>query len=599
MSRLLTFLSRCSVFLGPNKGLFTLFVVASVLAVLFEGIGISMIVPLLQSMSSENSFSGAYVLGHITSYFQDYTARDRILISAGVIAFFLVLTGISKILVAGLNTAISLRIRQRLTLSMYEKVVRSNIEFLNSFDRGKLINAMITIPAEIAGVIKATGEIIYGSLLLTIYTSLMLLISFKMTLAVLCALGISALLINYTTHFYIRRAGKGKVEALSGMHHIAHESMNGIKLIKSLAIENDMFERLKAAASRFSKNQYTALVLSEVPRPALITFAGLLICSILVYNAYSAPVNDTSWLSPVFMFIIVLFRLTGPFSSINVSLNTVTSYLHSMETYEQVLEQARQNQEKGAGGLVPQFEKEIRVENLCFKYSQKKTNSLDDLSLRIPKNSVIALVGPSGAGKTTLAALFCRFYENYEGAIYIDGSELRNIDSTLWRRKVSFVMQDTFIFDDTLRNNLKIACPQASDDEILDIARKVDAYDFIQNMPEGLETRLGDKGVKLSGGQRQRISLMRSLLEGAEFIILDEATSQLDSLTEHVIQKTVESLRDQVTILIIAHRLSTTKNADQIIVMNEGKIVEQGTHKDLIANDTGLYVDLVKHQNVS
>ena len=599
MSRFFSFISKCTGYLGSDRWTFAVFLLVSVFAVLFEGAGISMVVPLLETVSGGSSFSDKPLLGEIASFFDAYPPRDRIVFSALFIAGLLIVTGILKISVSALNASISIRIRARLTVKIYEYILRSRIEFINAYDRGKLINTVISLPTEISKVVKALGEITYSAFLFSIYTSLMFLISVKMTLFVLFALGIVAFLLNLTTRFYIKRAGENKINALSDIHHITHESMNGLRLIKSLVIENNMIDRLKLSIMRFSKSQYVALVLAEVPRPSLITFAGLLICSLLVYHAYTSSPENTEWLASIFMFIIVLFRLTGPFSSMNVSYNTIMAYLYAIDTYESILSSADQNAENIIDGKPAEFRNKIIFQNVSFKYPEKDSYSLNDVSFSIPRNSVTALVGPSGAGKTTVAYLLCKFYTEYEGDICVDEINLKEINLQNWRKKISFVTQDTFIFDDTLRNNLKIVNPSATDEDIFEIARKVGAYEFIENLPEGLDTRLGDRGMKLSGGQCQRVSLMRSLLEGAEVIVLDEATSQLDSLNEKIIQQTVESLRHQKTVLIIAHRLSTTKNADEIIVMDNGEIVERGTHADLIANDNGLYADLVKHQNIS
>ncbi len=239
----------------------------------------------------------------------------------------------------------------------------------------------------------------------------------------------------------------------------------------------------------------------------------------------------------------------------------------------------------------------ITFDHVGFRYpSREDLLVLKDVSFSIEPGQEIALVGPSGAGKTTIASLLLKFYEVKSGSILFDGRDSLDFPVTALRSQMAIVMQDVFLFGGTIRENIAYGKPDAKEDEIIDAAVQANAWDFIQSFPGRLETVVGERGVQLSGGQRQRIAIARALLRDPRILILDEATSSLDSESERLVQEALEKLMHGRTSLVIAHRLSTVRNADKIIVLNDGKIVEQGTHNELISNNNGLYKSLTQLQ---
>ena len=242
----------------------------------------------------------------------------------------------------------------------------------------------------------------------------------------------------------------------------------------------------------------------------------------------------------------------------------------------------------------PEFSDAVRVENVSFKYEDE--NVLTNFSAVVPKGKTIALVGQSGSGKSTIANLVTRFYDVNEGSITLDGTDIKELTKESVRAQMGLVTQDSILFNDTVRNNILLGKPEASDDEVIDALKIANAWEFVKELPQKLDTNIGDSGNKLSGGQKQRLSIARAVLKNPPIMILDEATSALDTESERLVQKALENMMMNRTSIVIAHRLSTIQNADQIIVMQRGKIVEQGKHQELLALN-GTYKKLVDMQS--
>jgi ATP-binding cassette subfamily B protein len=244
---------------------------------------------------------------------------------------------------------------------------------------------------------------------------------------------------------------------------------------------------------------------------------------------------------------------------------------------------------------VPDLNGEVRFDNVHFSYEQGHRKLLNGVTLHVNPGETLAIVGPSGSGKTTLMALLMRFYDPQQGSIYIDGEDLRELKQSSLRRHIGVVLQDPLLFNDTIRNNIAYGKPEASQTEIENAARAANAHNFIQAMPEKYETIVGERGSRLSVGERQRITIARALIKNPKIIILDEATSSLDAESEMLVQEALEHLMHGRTTFVIAHRLSTVVNADQIVVLRNGEVAEQGTHEQLMALN-GYYASLVKRQ---
>ncbi|NET53735.1 MAG: ATP-binding cassette domain-containing protein, partial [Merismopedia sp. SIO2A8] len=282
-------------------------------------------------------------------------------------------------------------------------------------------------------------------------------------------------------------------------------------------------------------------------------------------------------------YLVILFKLLPIITQLNGARNQFANCSASVKMLTHFLQ--RENKPFMDSGIhaFEGLKEAIRFENLSFAYPGASDLALKSINLTLPKGQTLALVGASGAGKTTLADLLPRFYDPTEGKITIDGRNVREFDMSSLRQSMGLVSQEAFLFNDTIRNNVSYARPDATEEEVIDAIKRANAYDFIMEMPKGLDTPIGDRGVMLSGGQRQRLAIARALLKNAQVLILDEATSALDTASERLVQEAIDELSRERTAIVIAHRLSTIQNADQIAVMKKGQVVELGTHDELLA----------------
>jgi ABC-type multidrug transport system fused ATPase/permease subunit len=286
-------------------------------------------------------------------------------------------------------------------------------------------------------------------------------------------------------------------------------------------------------------------------------------------------------------FMLALIKIIPVTKRINVARGAISQYLPSLSTVSQMMYSERCKPLKTGSLRFPRLRESIVFDRVSFAYDSRAL-VLKDFSLEIPYGKTVALVGSSGAGKSTVAVLVPRFYDVTSGSIYIDGEDIRNYDITSLRQRIGIVSQDTYVFNASIRDNIAYGTENSSYEEIVEAAKLANADEFIQQLPFGYDTLVGDRGVQLSGGQRQRLSISRAILRDPDILILDEATSALDSQSERLVQEALERLRQNRTVIVIAHRLSTIRNADCIVVMQEGKIVEKGSHQQLLSNQ-GIY----------
>jgi subfamily B ATP-binding cassette protein MsbA len=357
-------------------------------------------------------------------------------------------------------------------------------------------------------------------------------------------------------------------------------------------VESNRF-RVRAGQLRRSNLRY--VVQQAIPSPLIEYFAAITIVVLVTYvrsqiKAGAMTAGEfTTFGFALMMLIEPAKRLTGIYNIFQQALGA------SQRVFE-YLSQEQQITERLNAPRLPKFEKAIVLDHVTFRYPSAPARMvLDDVSLEVKAGQVIALVGPSGAGKTTLANLVPRFYDVAGGSIKIDGRDLRDVKLASLREKIGIVAQDTFLFNDTVANNIGYGLKDATPEQVRQAARDALAEEFILRMPDGYETMIGERGMKLSGGQRQRLAIARALLKNAPILILDEATSHLDTESEMLVQRALQTLMEHRTVIVIAHRLSTVRRADKIVVLRQGHIVETGKHEELVARG-GMYQRLYDMQ---
>jgi subfamily B ATP-binding cassette protein MsbA len=387
-----------------------------------------------------------------------------------------------------------------------------------------------------------------------------------------------------------KQSKKGR-KLISRVTKIIHESLLGIRIVKSFTMENEMKKRSERAVGEHYRNVMRQVRLNEFTSLSVEIIAGAGVAIVLWYSFYLIIQGQLS----VGEFLSLIVAITMMYDPLKKLSKVYNEFQRMRTAFHRLREIFALEDEKGGDIEKSQVEGEIILRNVFFKYPGLKVNVLQDINLHIRPGENIAIVGYSGAGKSTLIDIILGFWRSYEGNILLDGIDIKDYDLKNLRSHIGVVSQDIVLFDDTVKNNILFGKPEAGEEEIIEAARVANAHDFIMEMPQGYDTYIGERGIKLSGGQKQRVSLARAVIKNPKILILDEATSSLDTDSEIKIQQALEKIMPGRTSIIIAHRLSTIKKADRIIVMDRGRIIQEGRHDELSSKE-GVYQELSNMQ---
>lgn len=383
----------------------------------------------------------------------------------------------------------------------------------------------------------------------------------------------------------LRRTSIRTQEVTGGLTSHLQETISGAKLVKSFGAEEYEVDRFATRNAKLFRLSMKVVKVQAMTSPLSEMFAGVGAAAVIFYGGYSV-VNGQSTPGNFFSFMTALFMLYAPVKSLSRINNVIQQGIAAAGRVFEVLDTLPDVEERKDALSLEGIEHGVEFDHVDFRYSEEGENVLKDITFRVSPGTLAAIVGSSGAGKTTLVDLLPRFYDPQSGAIRIDGTDIRDVSLSSLRSLIGIVSQHTILFNDTLRNNIAYGMPGASMERIEEAARRANAHPFIIRMPEGYQTVIGEQGLKLSGGERQRVAIARAILKDAPILILDEATSALDTESESVVQEALEQLMLGRTTFVIAHRLSTVRNADTILVVEEGRIVESGAHEELLAGET-------------
>jgi len=383
----------------------------------------------------------------------------------------------------------------------------------------------------------------------------------------------------------LRRTSVKAQEITGGLSSHLQETISGAKLVKSFGAETYETERFSTRNNELFRLSMKVVKVQAMTSPLSEMFAGVGAAAVIYYGGYSV-VNGHSTPGNFFSFITALFMLYEPVKRLSRINNVVQQGLAAGGRVFEVIDTLPEVREAAGAGALGPIRKEIAFDRVDFRYAPGGEAVLKEIDFRVPAGTMVAIVGSSGAGKTTLVDLIPRFYDPQGGAIRIDGVDVRTVTLASLREQIGIVSQHTVLFNDTVRNNIAYGMPGALMEKVVEAARRANAHPFIERMPEGYGTVVGEQGLRLSGGERQRLAIARALLKDAPLLILDEATSALDTESEHVVQEALDALMRGRTTFVIAHRLSTVRNADVIFVVEDGRIVERGRHDELLSRES-------------
>jgi len=477
---------------------------------------------------------------------------------------------------------------------VYEHLQRLSLQFYEEKRTGQLMSRVVNDTDLIEHLIAhAIPDVIANSLLLIGVVIVLSLVNWQLALLSLIPVPLIVLAMQGFTK-YVQPAFRARQAELGDLNAALNDNLSGVREIKVFAREESQAKRVQVHINRYRDSMLKALRLMATFHP-LIAFASSLGTIILIYFGGRFVLGNTLALADLVAFFLYLDLLYQPVQELSRVWESVQQAMAGAERVAELLEEAPQIEEKhNAISLEGRARGAIELKEVGFHYLAGAT-VLKDINLSIPPGSVVALVGPTGVGKTTLANLIPRLYDVCSGSISIDGHDIRDLQLKNIRDQISIVLQDVFLFHGSVRENILFGREDATEEEMIKAAIIANADEFISRLPQGYDTLIGERGVKLSGGQKQRIAIARAILKDAPILILDEATSSVDVETESLIQRSLEQLIIGKTVIVIAHRLSTVRNADLIVVLQGQRIVEQGTHQELIAHG-GLYKRLTAVQ---
>jgi len=477
---------------------------------------------------------------------------------------------------------------------LYKHFNSQSLSYFHQKKSGELTSIIIN---DVANLRRALGtsfhQLLVEPINLLAFTVLLFIINWKLALISVVIVPVSGITIM-TIGRSIRRKSRRTAAMIAGITNIITETFSSIRVVKAFAMEGYEVQRFFKETHKYFKLILRRAKLRLLASPITETLGVMM--GVLLLWVGGMEVLSGKGLTPedFLRFILLLFAMMDPLrklSNVNVELQAGAA---SAERIFAILETPPTIVDKFDAVIIDTFEDKIQINDVSFKYESDDT-VLKNISFEIKKGSAVALVGSSGAGKSTLADLIPRFYDVNQGAIEIDGQDIRHVTLNSLRRLMGIVTQETILFNDTVKANIAYGQKDVDDEQVIAAAKAANALEFIEELPKGLDTVIGEKGVKLSGGQRQRLAIARAIMKNPPILILDEATSALDTESERLVQEALETLMTDRTVLVIAHRLSTVTNADKIIVMEKGLIKEMGTHDELIQKN-GLYSNLYNIQ---
>ena len=478
--------------------------------------------------------------------------------------------------------------------ALYKKCLELPIAYFSEKRKGDTMSRITTDVTEIQVSFLSVLVVLVRDPLTILFTIFgMVLISWELSIFVFIFIPITGFIISLVGKSLKRKSNRVQKEQ-GYFLSVLEETLTGLKIIKSFNANDQFDKRFRESTERYYDFSNKLINKQNLASP-LSEFLGITVIAVLLWYGGKMVLVEESLKAELFIVYMTLsYNILTPAKTISKASYNIKKGNAAAARILEILEKENSIADSQGSKSKKSFDEGLALKNVWFKYEDEWV--LEDFSAEIKKGRTVALVGPSGSGKSTITNLITRFYDIQKGDIQLDGTSIKDIQLNSLRNLIALVTQDSILFNDTIKQNLRVAAPEATDEEMIDALKVANAYRFVKTLPKGLDTIVGDGGNKLSGGQKQRISIARAVLKNAPILVLDEATSSLDTESERLVQEALKRIMENKTSLVIAHRLSTIKNADEIIVLDQGKIIERGDHQELIKRDQ-LYRKLVEMQS--
>ena len=585
-------------FVKPYKGLFLAAIACMGFSAVFDGVSLAMMVPLADKVLTNKKIIIPTKLPDFLASLVDKinSTPPETLLNYMVVAVLLLflLKGVFGFFQSYFMSDIGQRVIRDIKSQLYAKIQSLSLDYFTHKRGGELMSRITNDVKVVENAVSyGSTDLIYESLQVVIFATVIFFIYFKMALIVFVFFPLISLPIIKVGKA-LRKLSKRSQEKIADTNSLLYETIMGVRIVKAFNMEEHEVNKFNQVNADYYK-----ICMKTIKRTLLLNpsteFLGVMAGVLVFYWGGREVIAGRLSFGVFGLFLGSLLSLIRPFKKLS-QVNALNQQgMAASERIHEVLETEASVKEPLLPKILSGFKKQIKFNDIWFSYAD--TQILKGINLDIEYGQMLAIVGPSGSGKSTLVDLIPRFYDPQKGTVLIDGVNIREFSLRSLRSQVGIVNQETMLFNDTIRANIAYGKPSASFKEIEEAARKAHAHDFILNCPQGYETIIGDRGVMISGGERQRIAIARALLKDAPILILDEATSQLDSTSERIVQEALDRLVSGRTVFMIAHRLSTVRNANRIVVLDKGLIVEQGTHSQLLEKN-GLYKRLYEAQEL-
>ncbi|SFH33793.1 ABC transporter ATP-binding protein [Pontibacter chinhatensis] len=584
-------------FLGIIFGLFNFTLLIPLLDVLFGKVGNDEVMAMVATkpvFALNLEFFKDFFYYHFGHVILEQGRQGALMFVCIIIIVSVFLANLFRYLAFRIVGALRAHVVRNMRRTVYERVTELHLGYFSNERKGDLMTRLTVDIQEVeSSVVSTLTVVIREPVSIIAFFILLFNMSVELTLFSLILLPLSGGIIAGISKRLKRKAKEGQ-NSLSFILTIIDETLSGMRVIKAFNAEPFILGKFHDQNNRYARIQCSIANKRDLASP-LSEFLGVsVVAGLLLYGGTMVLNNESELGASEFITYIILFsQVLVPAKAMSAAFSNIQRGLVSGDRVLQVVDTEPQIKNKANAKVLPAFRHEIEFRDVAFAYGDKPV--LQDINFSIQKGKTVALVGPSGGGKSTLADLVPRFYDPTSGAILIDGHDIRDYTMESVRAQMGVVTQESILFNDTIFNNIAFNKTDATEEEVIAAAKIANAHEFIINAENGYQTMIGDRGSKLSGGQRQRLSIARAILQNPPILILDEATSALDTESEKLVQEALTNLMKNRTSIVIAHRLSTIQHADEILVLQQGRIVERGNHEELLEH-SGLYAKLTQMQ---